>query len=114
MDIYEKISQSLPVADVIKLCSASKEHITMTNTLLKNRAHEIQSAKSSMRWCDVCNSTVTIDNFYVLFVCTCQGDSYPYYHLQCIGKQSNEKGYGIEKCPKCSRRKPMIVCDNAS
>ena len=113
-DVFENISVHLPVVDVIKLCSTSRLYKNMKQSLLEKRSNEIQVAKSAARWCFTCNTKVTIDDFYVLFVCTCQGNTYPYYHLECIGQKANAKGYTIANCPKCKRRKPMVICDNAS
>ena len=114
MDVFEIIAKNLPVSDVIKLCSTSKENMMMMHNLLRHRRDDILKKKSQLRWCCVCNSRVTVDRYYVLFICTCQGNCYPYYHMQCIGKEINEKGCAIERCPSCHRRKPVVFCDNTS
>ena len=114
MDLFINISKYLHVGDVVKLTCASKSLYSLQSELLLHRKHEITHFKRALRWCNICDKSVTVDSLYIMFVCTCESNVYPYYHMCCLGKYSITKGYTLELCPKCKRRKAMIYCDNGS
>ena len=110
----QTISERLSVYDIMKLCITCKYLNKQRYSLLSNRQIEVQTQMNKKQWCRICE-TIVNSNTYILFMCTCHNsDNFPYYHISCLDTYHVTRNYLFDYCPKCKKRKPLLICNKSS